>query len=153
MEEGIKYTFNGGAPNVDNPKLAARHFLNAIDRVEHLREKYQKSLNEIENQLQELQQLTTKAFSKEHELQQMKSDLSSLEREIALKIQENQLKEANPQEISISDETTATTIVPAIQLPLKNSEESQHFATAESSTDKWQQQTFSEMKRSNKMKF
>ncbi|OXA73755.1 DNA methylase [Flavobacterium aquidurense] len=153
LEDGIKYTFNGGTPNVDNPKLAARHFLNAIDRVEHLRDKYQKSLNDIENQLPELQQLTTKAFSKEHELQQMKSDLASLEREIALKIQENQLKENNPQEVIISDETSSTNSVPVIQLPIKNTEESQHFKVPDRESDRWQQQSFSEMRRSNKMKF
>jgi len=33
---GIRYTYNQGIPNTDNPKLAARHFLNAIDRVEAL---------------------------------------------------------------------------------------------------------------------
>lgn len=151
LQDGIKYTFNGGTPNVDNPKLAARHFLNAIDRVEHLREKYRKSLNDIENQLPELQQLMAKPFSKEQELQQMKSDLSSLEREIALKIQENQLRETNPQEADISDELTATHTVPVIQLPIKNTES--QLATAENNNDKWQQSSFSEMRRSNKMKF
>jgi hypothetical protein len=30
---GIKYLWNHGIPNTDNPKLAARYFLNAIDRV------------------------------------------------------------------------------------------------------------------------
>ena len=40
--------------------------------------------------------LTTKPFGKEVELQQMKSELSRLEREITIKIQENQLKQNNP---------------------------------------------------------
>jgi len=151
LQDGIKYTFNGGTPNVDNPKLAARHFLNAIDRVEHLGEKYQKSLNDIEQQLPQLQQLTAKPFSKEQELQQMKSDLSRLEREITLKIQENQLREANPQEANISDELTATHTVPVIQLPIKNTES--QLATTENNNDKWQQNSFSEMRRSNRMKF
>jgi hypothetical protein len=153
LEDGIKYTFNGGTPNVDNSKLAARHFLNAIDKVEYLTAKYQKSLNDIENQLPELQQLTTIVFSQEDELQKMKSDLFSLEREIALKIQENQLKEANPQEASLSNETKLTDTAAVIQLPIKSNEESQHFATAESKSDTWQQQSFSEMRRSSRMKF
>jgi hypothetical protein len=153
LEDGIKYTSNGGTPNVDNPKLAARHFLNAIDKVEHLRSKYQKSLNDIENQLPQLQQLTTRVFSQEDELQKMKSDLFSLEREIALKIQENQLKEANPQEASLSNETKLTDTTPVIQLPVKSSEESQGFKAAESNSDKWQERSFSEMRRSSRMKF
>ena len=49
-QEGIKYTYTNGIPNVDNPKLAARHFLNAIDRVDSLKEKYQKNLLELEKE-------------------------------------------------------------------------------------------------------
>ncbi|WP_348823355.1 helicase-related protein [Flavobacterium aestuarii] len=156
-DEGIKYTFNGGIPNVDNPKLAARHFLNAIDRVEHLREKYQKSLNDIEEQLPKLQQLTAKPFSKENELQQMKSELSSLEREIALKIQENQLKQDNPQNASINGETSESNDVPVIQLAVKNGEEhtekSNSFSTVEKDSDKWQQQSYAGMRKNSRMKF
>ncbi|TEB40958.1 hypothetical protein D0809_27965, partial [Flavobacterium circumlabens] len=115
--------------------------------------KYQNSLKDIENQLPELQQLSTKVFSQEDELQKMKSDLSSLEREIALKIQENQLKEANPQDDKLSNETKLTDTVPVIQLPVKNGEEAKVCTTAESNTDKWQERSFSEMRRSNRMKF
>lgn len=92
-EDGIKYTYNNGLPNTDNPKLAARHFLNAIDRVESLREKYESSLADLDNTIPKLEQLTTKPFLQEPELQQMKTELANLEREIAIKIQENQLKQ------------------------------------------------------------
>jgi N12 class adenine-specific DNA methylase len=157
LEEGVKYTLNGGTPNVDNPKLAARHFLSAIDRVEHLREKYQKSLNDIEVQLPELQQLTAKPFSKEHELQQMKSELSSLEREIALKIQENQLKQGSPQDASINGEIIESNEALVIKLPVKNSDEhmekSNTFSTYVSNSDKWQQRSFAGMRKNSRMKF
>ena len=46
-ESGIKYLWNQGHINIDNPKIAARYFFNAIDRVETLKEKYQKNLNEL----------------------------------------------------------------------------------------------------------
>ena len=93
LESGIKYTYNQGHPNTDNPKLAARYFLNAIDRVEALKEKYQKTLNELEKNIPMVFSLAHKSFEKEIELMQMKSDLSKLEREIAIKIQENQMKQ------------------------------------------------------------
>ncbi|UTA69037.1 helicase-related protein [Emticicia sp. 21SJ11W-3] len=91
-ESGIKYTYNGGIPNTDNPKLAARHFLNAIDRVESLKEKYTRTINEMENEIPKLQQLTLKPFLKELELQDIKNELSGLERQIIIKIQESQLR-------------------------------------------------------------
>ncbi|MCK9412684.1 MAG: DNA methylase [Prolixibacteraceae bacterium] len=93
--DGIKYTYTNGIPNVDNPKLAARHFLSAIDRVDSLKEKYSKNLQELGKDIPMIAQLTTKPFGKEAELQQMKSELSRLEREITIKIQENQLRQNN----------------------------------------------------------
>lgn len=107
-EEGIKYTYNSGMPNTDNPKLAARHFLNAIDRVESLREKYTHTLKDLDSTIPKLEQLTNKPFLQEAELQQMKTELSNLEREIAIKIQENQLKQQQSEE-SITEEIAEIT--------------------------------------------
>ncbi len=92
-ESGIKYTYNQGHPNTDNPKLAARYFLNAIDRVETLKEKYQKTLDELEKNIPMVAAFVNKPFEKERELMEMKSNLSKLEREITIKIQENQMKQ------------------------------------------------------------
>ena len=49
-----------------------------------------------------LQQLVVKPFEKENELAQFKKDVSKLEREISIKIQENQIKQHN-----VADENTA----------------------------------------------
>ena len=94
-ETGIKYTWNQGHINIDNPKIVARYFLNAIDREESLKEKYQKNLNDLEQNIPLLQQLVSKPFEKEKELAQLKKDVSKLEREISIKIQENQMKQHN----------------------------------------------------------
>jgi hypothetical protein len=156
-EDGIKYGYNGGTPNVDNPKLAARHFLNAVDRVEHLKEKYQKSLKEVEEQLPKLQQLIVKPFSKESELQQLKSKLSGLEREITLKIQENQLKQENPPNGNINVENKESNGFAAILQLEKNTnvpmEKLNSKSTVGSERDEWQQKSFSQMRRNSRMKF
>jgi len=94
-ESGIKYLWNQGHINIDNPKIAARYFINAIDRVEALKEKYEKKLHELEQNIPMLQQLIVKPFEKENELAQFKKDVSKLEREISIKIQENQMKQHN----------------------------------------------------------
>jgi len=99
-ESGIKYSWNQGHINIDNPKIAARYFLNAIDRVESLKEKYQKNLQEIDHNIPMLQQLVGKPFEKEGELAQLKKDVSKLEREISIKIQENQIKQHNGTEVN-----------------------------------------------------
>lgn len=92
-QTGIKYSWNQGHINIDNPKLAARYFLNAIDRVEALKEKYQKTLQELEHNIPMLEKIVAKPFDKEDELAQLKKDVSRLEREISLKIQANQIKQ------------------------------------------------------------
>ncbi|MEJ7827751.1 MAG: hypothetical protein WKF91_06140 [Segetibacter sp.] len=89
-ESGIKYTYNNGHPNTDNSKLAARYFLNAIDRVEPLKIKYEKTLEDLEKNIPMVAGFTKKPFEKEAELGQMKMDLARLEREITIKIQEKE---------------------------------------------------------------
>ena len=100
IESGIKYLWNQGHINIDNPKIAARYFINAIDRVEALKEKYEKNLQELEQNIPMLQQLVVKPFEKENELAQFKKDASKLEREISIKIQDNQKKQHE-----VTDET------------------------------------------------
>jgi N12 class adenine-specific DNA methylase len=89
----IKYTFNQGHPTADNPKLAARHFLNALDRVSKLKEQYEKNLSELTNDITVFQNIIAKPFEKDEELKSLKLELQKLEREIALKIQKNQMKD------------------------------------------------------------
>lgn len=92
-ETGLKYSWNQGQINADNPKIAARYFLNAIDRVESLKEKYEKNLVDLEQNISMLKQLISKPFENEQELSQLKKDVSKLEREIAIKIHANQMKQ------------------------------------------------------------
>ncbi|MEO6328741.1 MAG: helicase-related protein [Ginsengibacter sp.] len=94
-ETDIKYSWNQGHINIDNPKIAARYFLNAIDRVEALKEKYQKNLNDLDQNIPMLQQLISKPFEKDEELARLKKNIAKLEGEIAIKIQTNQMKQNN----------------------------------------------------------
>ena len=80
--EGIKYTFNNGHINTENPKLAARYFLNAVDRVTALKEKYEKDLSQINLNIPQMEMLIKKPFEKEGELTELKKELSRLEKEI-----------------------------------------------------------------------
>ena len=83
---GIKYLWNHGIPNTDNPKLAARYFLNAIDRVTSLREKYTKEHDEKLREIPVLKEMTQRTFDKETELVDLKAELKRLEKQISEKI-------------------------------------------------------------------
>src|SRR6218665_533535 len=91
MDSSIKYTYNQGVPVMENPKLAARHFLNALDRVIKIKEQHDKELSELDKHIPVLEQLIQKPFEKEEELKVLKAEHSRLEREISLKLQANKL--------------------------------------------------------------
>ena len=116
-ESGIKYLRNQGHINIENPKITARYFLNAIDRVDSLKEKYGKNLQEIEQNIPMLQQLVAKPFEKENDLAQLKKDLSKLEREISIKIRENQMKQHN----AVDEQTVEMKEAPVVKMDTKES--------------------------------
>ncbi|QJD95940.1 DNA methylase [Mucilaginibacter robiniae] len=95
-DTGIRYLQNDGAPNVDNPKLAARYFLNSIDRVGSIVEKYRQELTELEEKIPQVRQLTLKPFDKETELRELKVSLTVLEEEITRTIREREQQEQQP---------------------------------------------------------
>jgi hypothetical protein len=86
-EGGLKYTFNHGVPHRENPTIAARHFLNAIDKcttVIHGKKQEQRALNvDIEH----LEKMEYKLFPREEELSQMKEEANRLAAEIKIKLE------------------------------------------------------------------
>lgn len=95
-ETGIKYMRSNGVPNTDNPKTAARYFLQAIDQVGPLVAKYHGKLDELEKEIPAIRALTEKPFAQEKELACMKLELARLEDEITRKIREkNELSDDN----------------------------------------------------------
>lgn len=92
-KDGIKYTYNQGHPNVDNNKIAARHFLKAINRVDNLTSNYEKDLKSYAEDIPKLEQLCSRPFLQEQELKELKVELSNIEREIATSINRKRLAE------------------------------------------------------------
>lgn len=151
--EGIRYTYNGGRPNVYSPQQSARHFLNAIDRVSSLRIKYASELASLEQEQPKLAALIERPFAQEKELQEMKDELGRLEREIAINIQEKKLKELQEgPEVTQEQESLphGTGVVPAE--PVSACDEENGKAGLPQN-DKWQQKAYAQMRKSTRMKF
>ncbi|MBD1385856.1 DNA methylase [Mucilaginibacter rigui] len=87
---GIKYTRNNGIPNTDNPKSAAKYFLNAIDNVSSLVLKYREKLEALEKEIPVITELTKRPFEQESKLVALKATLAELETKIAQSIAEKQ---------------------------------------------------------------
>lgn len=104
--EGIKYTYNNGMPNIDNPKLAARYFLNAIDKVDDLLLRYQSEVTSYQSNIPKLEQLTERPFPHEPDLQDLRSQQKALETAIQQKLAKNKAEETKTTE-TVSDGTSA----------------------------------------------
>lgn len=113
--EGIKYTWNQGYPNIDNPKVTARHFLNAIDRTGKLKEQYQNRVKELQKDIAVIQKTLEKPFAESEALNNMKSEVARLEREITLKIQKQKMEAEKDQNVPSEEEE----VTPMEEIPLK----------------------------------
>ena len=110
---GIKYMQNGGAPNIDNPKHAARYFLDAINRVVGMAERYAKELAGFEKQIPEVRELSLRPFDQEYELASLKKEVEKLDLQINQKIAEREKQEQDNQ-LTIEDDTEEIEVTPVL---------------------------------------
>ncbi len=82
-EGGIKYNYNNGHIATD-PKLAAMNFLNALERIPKLIEKYQTDNEKLSKDLPILKEVIDSSFRKESQLKELKTELVALDRQIQL---------------------------------------------------------------------
>ncbi len=80
---GIKYNYNNGHIATD-PKLAAMNFLNALERIPKLIEKYQTDNEKLSKDLPILKEVIDSSFKKEPQLKELKTELVALDRQIQL---------------------------------------------------------------------
>lgn len=103
-EDSIKYTWNQGYPNIDNPKVTARHFLNAIDRTGKMKAQYEVSIAGMKKDILVIEKSLQKPFTETETLNSLKAEVAKLEREITLKIKENQMEQADSPKENVETE-------------------------------------------------
>jgi len=84
-EGGFKYSFNHGVPSRENSKLAAKIFLNGLDRIEAVKVQYTDEQRALIRSIDELRSFKTTPFSREEEIIQLRRD----SKELAVKIDNN----------------------------------------------------------------
>lgn len=146
---GIKYTYNEGFPNIDNAKLSARHFLNAIDRVVGLKEKYERTIKVLDAEIPELEKLSVKPFNQDADLQKMKGELAGLEREISIRLEQNKMKEEHEE---LNDEEKEA-MENAAAIKKTEPELAQVDKMQASASDKLMQKTYAVMRKNTRMRF
>ena len=84
-ESDILYNYNHGVMATD-PSTAAQNFLNALDTMPKLLEKYQSDNQKLEKDIPVLKEVVEGTWRKEPELKVLKDDLIKLDREIQLSL-------------------------------------------------------------------
>jgi Helicase conserved C-terminal domain. len=115
-EGDILYKYNNGTMATE-PKTAALNFLNALDTMPKLLEKYQADNEKLQKDIPILKEVVESTWRKEPELKALKDDLIKLDREIQLSLKpieesegqaENKPENSVPANQSQSQEKTAT---------------------------------------------
>ncbi|ERJ82524.1 hypothetical protein HMPREF1989_02112, partial [Porphyromonas gingivalis F0566] len=84
-ESGMKYSYNNGRIATD-PQLACMNFLNALEKIPGLIEKYQVDTEKIDKDIPVLLEVVNGSWKKEEELKDLKTELAALDRKIQLSL-------------------------------------------------------------------
>ena len=103
-EGDILYNYNHGVMATD-PKTAAQNFLNALDTMPKLLERYQADNEKLQKDIPVLKEVVEGTWRKEPELKALKDDLIKLDREIQLSLKP--IEESEGQE-SVQDNSVST---------------------------------------------
>ncbi|SOD17687.1 Eco57I restriction-modification methylase domain-containing protein [Pedobacter xixiisoli] len=142
---GIKYYYNNGEPNILNPKLAARYFLNAIARVDQVLEKYENDGVTLKKEIADLNALNSLEFTREKDLQEFKKALKELEKEIREKIQSGPSNEDTPiEEVTIAD---------GVCLPTTTSDILKEGKVVKLQPDRGEEKMYAQIRRNTRTKF
>jgi len=96
-EGSVKHTYNNGKI-ANDPKLAVNYFLNALEKIPSLIEKYKKDTEKLNNDVPVLQEVVNSTWRKENELKDLKTELAALDRKIQLSLKPIDNSEEAPAE-------------------------------------------------------
>jgi len=103
-EGNIKYTYSNGHL-ANDPKLAVSYFINALEKIPTLIERYEKKNAELSKDLPVLQEVKNTAWRKESELKDLKTELAGLERKIEFSLKPIEQSEDKLEKVQQSKQT------------------------------------------------
>ena len=84
-ESGMKYSYNNGRIAAD-PQLACMNFLNALEKIPGLIERFKADMEKIAKDIPVLQEVVNGSWKKEEQLKDLKTELAALDRKIQLSL-------------------------------------------------------------------
>lgn len=102
-EGNIKYNYNNGHL-ASEPKLAALNFLNALERIPKLIEKYELEIAKILKDVPVLNEIINGTWRKEGELKVLKTEFMALDRKIQLSLKPIEQGDAKAEESDLKND-------------------------------------------------
>ena len=104
----FKYKYNNGFIALSDPIVAARNFINSLERIPQTIEQYKEKNAVLARDIPLLKEIAGKQWKKEDELKGLKSELAALDRKIQLEL----AKDNEPQQqqaVANGDDTIEVT--------------------------------------------
>ena len=99
-ESGMKYSYNNGRIAAD-PQLASMNFLNALEKIPGLIEKFKADTEKIAKDIPVLQEVVNGSWKKEEQLKDLKTELAALDRKIQLSLKPIEQSESTQEEVEM----------------------------------------------------
>ena len=102
-ESGMKYSYNNGNIAAD-PVLASMNFLNALEKIPSLIQKYEADTMKIAKDIPVLQEVVNGSWKKEEQLKDLKTELAALDRQIQLSLKPIEQGDAQQEEENVEEQ-------------------------------------------------
>ena len=106
-ESGMKYSYNNGRIAAD-PQLASMNFLNALEKIPGLIEKFRTDTEKIAKDIPVLQEVVNGSWKKEEQLKDLKTELATLDRKIQLSLKPIEQSESPQEEAEMMQDGEGT---------------------------------------------
>ena len=106
-ESGMKYCYNNGKIAAD-PQLACMNFLNALEKIPGLIEKFKADTEKIAKDIPVLQEVVNGSWKKEEQLKDLKTELATLDRKIQLSLKPIEQSESPQEEAEMMQDGEGT---------------------------------------------
>lgn len=103
-EGNIKYNYNNGHLATE-PKLAALNFINALERIPKLIEKYEFEITKTSKDVPVMKEIVNGTWRKEDELKILKTEFLALDRKIQLSLKPIEQGETDPEEADVKNDS------------------------------------------------
>src|SRR3712207_4901070 len=102
-ESGMKYSYNNGNIAAD-PVLASMNFLNALEKIPSLIQKYEADTEKIAKDIPVLQETVNGSWKKEEQLRDLKTELAALDRQIQLSLKPIEQGDVQQEEENVEEQ-------------------------------------------------